>query len=63
MPTYSCKTKDCEGTLTFPDKAASRDNSTRVDPHKARDILLIVIKDEPVECPKCGVSYYERQVK
>lgn len=62
MPTYACKTKNCKGVLTFPEKS-EQPNSAANPPHKNSGMFLIVIKDEPAECSKCGTSYYESELE
>ena len=63
MPTYSCKTPNCNGSLAFPDEDALGSKPKPPDPRKVHDLSLTVIKDEPMECKECGKSYYEREVK
>lgn len=62
MPTYACKTPKCKGTFTFPDKADLFQEARPVDPRRMSDTALILIQDEPVECPICHTSFYQREV-
>lgn len=54
MATYKCKKEGCNGDVVFhnpPDTTQS----------KREDTCLIVVKDRPAECSKCGTSYYEHE--
>jgi len=56
MPTYDCKQDGCDGKVTFPEKK---------NPSSDRDleIKMVIIVKEPSQCPKCGKSWYERELK
>jgi hypothetical protein len=56
MAEYTCKKKPCDGTVKFPDRSAD-------PPDDLRGTRITVVDDKPVECPKCGTSWYESELK
>jgi len=59
MATYDCKTEGCDGEVHFE----SDDHRPASKAPTSRDAQLVVIKDMPSACNKCGTSYYEHQFK
>lgn len=54
MTQYICKKENCGGTVAFPDPSEIPDRSLK-------GTHLAPIEDRPVECSKCGTSYYRRE--
>lgn len=54
MVQYKCKKEGCDGTVTFPDSSETPQRSEKGQ-------RLAPVEDRPVECPKCGTSYYKHE--
>lgn len=60
---YRCKTPNCTGTITFPDKSDQSPSSGPIDLRRLADTSLSVIESPPVRCEVCGNSYFEKEVQ
>lgn len=58
MATYDCKTVDCSGKITFPEKDNKPPSLDEMGSHR-----FVVIEETPIECSVWGVSWYERELK
>jgi len=64
MPAYKCVKQGCGGVVTFdakPDEKGAADPSRRGQ--QRRHAVIVIVEDEPVPCPVCGTSYYERELR
>lgn len=57
MSTYKCKKEGCDGDVVFDDSPNTNHNTK----NKRGDMFLIIVADKPVECSKCGTSYYKHE--
>ena len=57
MVTYDCKKQGCDGRVIFPSNSDSSSNN------RSLITKLIVIGEKPSQCPKCGKSWYESELK
>ncbi|NLF54444.1 MAG: hypothetical protein GX576_08640 [Thauera phenolivorans] len=64
MATYKCLKDGCSGTLSFADKPTDKGSAkTPTRPWQRGFELIVLIEDEPVACPICGTSYFERELR
>lgn len=59
MATYKCKTSKCDGEVTF----AEGSNKPESNPKKQETFLIVIVGDEPSECPECRTSWYAHELE